>query len=366
MAAMVIWIVLGWISRVVPLQFLQSFFGAALPIERMVVHLALSFLFVGCYALHRLAADWRSFVAVTFAALLALGTGIFTTKFFYAFLGIAALYGLKELISREKIEHHHLVIGSILLLFLLFPLTGKVETTNLQPRVAYFTVDDAKMHLSRDDVFYFVGGWSLDQAILACTPTHSIIQIDRDYPISGLSSDIDVFDPSEKTKEILQRRGVSRLLIVLDKIVENNQINEQKVAHLVQWFGQPTLMQPRMVTEEKEQNYYPILVFTIPPITRDYELEKLSPRATDIINIQQKDSLLVNLEYHPWWKAEDALSDAPLEIINEGGLMRFKGISQVEKIELRFSLKYFIMGFILSLIGIWLFVREYRQRRSTS
>lgn len=367
MALIILWVFLGFFSRIIPLQFFQSFFGTVLPIERLVTHVALSFLFIGCYALHRLSLDWETFVPVTFLSLLVLGTKIFSTKFFYALVGVAVLYGLKELLSKKKkIHHHHLILGSLLLLLLLFPLTGKVETTNLEPRVSFFTVDDSKLSLARDDVFYFVGGWSLEQAILACTPTHSIIQQDRDGAISGLSSDINVFDSSERTKEILQRRGVTKLLIVLDQIVEDGKINEQKVAHLIQWFGQPTVMQPGMNTIDKKQNYYPIFVFTIPRIPRDYGLKMVNPRVVEITNSQHKDTFLVNIEYHPWWKAIDSSTREPLQIENDGGLMRLNNIGAVDTITLVFSLKYFIVGLFLSLCGIGWLVRELRQRHIAS
>ena len=361
LAVMIGWIVLGFMSRVLPFDFLKSFFVNSLPTERLMMHVALAFLLPISVALSQLSLHWRSFVAAGAAGLLVLGTSLFTNKFFFAALGLAAIFWLKEITQKEKLHHGHVILSSVLLLLLLFPLTGKVETTNLNPRIDYFIVDDAKNFITPNDVFYFKGGWSLQETIISCTKAHSTVQIDRDYFISGLDDRIDVFNPDISTKEALERRGVTKLLIVLDQLVENGKVNEQKAAHLATWFGQPKLIQPKMQAGEKLIAYYPILVFDIPQKEHDYTIDMLSPRKIRITNTQQHDNLLLNLEYHPWWKAHDETGN-DVFINNEGGLIQLTGVKEIGVIILTFSMRYFIIGLLISLASIFFLWRDVRSK----
>ncbi len=361
---MVGWVTLAFMSRVLPFLFLKSFFVNSLPTERLMMHVAFAFLFVIAVALSQLSIHWRSFIGAGIAGLLVLGTSVFSNKFFFAAVGIAVIFGLKEVVKKEKLHHGHVILSGILILLLLFPLTGKVENTNLDPRPAYFIVDDAKNFIAPEDVFFFTGGWSLQETILSCTKAHSIVQIDRDGAISGLSGDIDMLNPDIATKETLESRGVTKILIVLDQILENGKINEQKVAHLVKWFGQPKAIQPKMQTKEKLQDYYPILVFDVPKKERDYETEMISPRKIKINNLQDKENLLINIEYHPWWKAKDFSSKEQVEIKNKEGLIELNNIKNHDSIILIFSLRYFVIGGIISLASLFFLIRILRRRGS--
>lgn len=355
---MVGWVLLGFASRLDLFSFLKNFFATGVNPERLMMHVALAFLFVVTYALYKFTLQWKSFVVVFLLALLTLGKYVLSSKFLFILLGVGVILGLKGIKIGEKVQHHLLIISSLILLLLLFPLTGKVETTNLQPRVDYIILPNIQNYINENDTFYFLGGWSLQESIIACTRAHSIIQTDKDQIISGLNDNIDIFNQTISTKDALEMRGITKLSIVGDQLVEGKKISKGKISHLIKWFGQPKLMQLKSRIRGRLVNYYPLFIFDIPKKETPYKIEIKNPINIIITNIKNQNNLILNLEWHPWWKAKDIQNNKEIQIDNKEGLIHLVNVVDIETITLDFSIKYFVFGFLLSLVGFWLLIKE--------
>jgi len=352
LVSMLIWLSLGYLSNIVYLGPISRLLRSGIGSERVMFHTYLAFLFVAVYGINRFKiVHWKSLIITTAVGMIALGTLFFKSKFFFALVPFYAVAIAKAFFEKEKSKE--IIISSLIVYLLLFPLTGKVETTNLQPRPSAINVDGIQEFIKPGEVFYFLGGWSLEQTILSCARARSVIQIDRDSPISGLSPDfIDLLKTDIATKQKLETRGVQKIVIALDMIVEDGKVVPEKVNHLVSWYGQPEIFQTK--------DYYPFLVFKT-NVKDNPEMKIENPVHIIFSNQNKSENFLTGIEYHPWWRAFNDGSE--LETKNKDGFVEVHGTGAVDKITLNFSLKYFYLGAFLSLIGVALLVVILRKRK---
>ncbi len=348
--SMLLLLAVGFITRLVNLGFINEFYSG-FNSERLMYHVYLSFLLIVAYGVHRFSiVHWKSLIPVTLISMVALGTGLFKSKIFFALLPFYAVVILREFFVKSKIKKE-IIISSIVVFLLLFPLSGKVETTNLGPRPGSMNIEGISDYIGPGEIFYFKGGWSLEQIILSCAKARSTTQIDHDGAISGLNSEIDILNPSIETKNKIEFRGINKVVIALDQIMDNDKIDPNKVAHLVSWYGEPKIFQLK--------NYYPFIIFET-KVKERVKREMESPVIIHFSNADKKDSFLTDLEYHPWWRAYSG--DAPVGIKNSEGFVEVLDTSNVDRITLKFSLRYFILGAVVSLIGIVTFVFMIRKK----
>ena len=342
--SMLLLLLLGFITRLVNLGFINEFYGG-FNFERLMYHIYLGFLFIVAYGIHRFNfIHWKSLVPVTLISMVALGTYIFKSKVFFALLAFCSISLLKDFFTKSKIKKE-IIISSIVIFLFMFPLSGMVETTNLGPRPGFINLEGISDYVKPGEIFYFKGGWSLEQIILSCAKARSTTQIDHDSAISGLNSEIDVLNPSAETKKEIEFRGINKIIIAIDQIMEDNKVDPSKVSHLVSWYGEPKIFQLK--------NYYPFVIFET-NVSERVKREIESPILIRFSNTDKRGSFLTDLEYHPWWRAYS--DDVPLEVKNSEGFVEVLNTSNAEKITLKFSLRYFIFGAIVSLLGIAMFI----------
>lgn len=352
LASMLIWLFLGYLSNIIYLGPISVFLQLGVGSERILFHTYLAFLFIAAYGINKFKiVHWKSLVLTTAVGMVALGTSFLKSKLFFVLIPFYAVAFAKMFLEKEKSKE--IIISSLIMYLLLFPLSGKVETTNLEPRPSAINIDGIQDFVKPGEVFYFKGGWSLEQTIITCAKARSIIQIDRDRPISGLNDEIAVLDQSENTKQKLESRGINKIVIVIDQILDGDKINPNKVAHLVKWYGEPKIFQPK--------NYYPFLVFDT-KVNKTLKREIKSPIYIGFDNFERKETFMTDVEYHPWWQAYDE-NNNDLDIKNRDGFIEVQGAGSTHQIALKFSLKYFYAGAFISLIGLLLFLYSLKMRK---
>ncbi len=259
------------------------------------------------------------------------------------------------------------MIGLHLLFFflLLFPLTGSVEGTTLMPRPNLFSLDPIRTIVQPQDVLAYQGGFSLEFPLLSCAQSTGILTggANRDMAISK-QQEVDLFNSSQAMHDLLTFKGVTKLVIPLEIVQVNGKIHIQKIQHLLTWYGNPAVISAAFHLYDHGQLLrdipYPLLVFQAHPSPPTYTLTTLTPIHLRITNTHHLDHFMINIQYNSWWYASAEGTKTP--IINRGGYITFTNVQNIPVIDLHFSMFWFYLGRLISLIAllfVCIFYRTY-------
>gem|GEM_PF-2816315 len=338
-----------------------------IPSERLMVHFYTAFFFLFAYALNKIKLHIYTLLAVLLFSTYFIPSPFLRSQFFFfLILLIPLLFSLwKKDPAFSFMKHDYFMIGLHLLFFflLIFPLTGSVEGTTLMPRTNFFSIDAIHTAVYPQDVLAYQGGFTLGYPLLSCAYSTGVLPggASRDRDISK-QDEIDFFNSSQFMRDLIAFKDITKIVIPVEIIQNNGKINIAKIQHLLNWYGNPAVVTAffRMYDHGRllQEIPYPLLVFHAQPPQPPYTLTTITPIHLQVTNAHHLDRFMINIQYNAWWHAFADGKEIP--IINRGGYITFANIQNIPVIDLRFSMFWFYLGRIFSIIALVIVVLFYR------
>lgn len=235
---------------------------------------------------------------------------------------------------------------SIFILFLLiFPLTGRVETTTLHPRVNHFVLDGIEEFVKPPDVIHYTGTNGLQDGIMACSKSKGLdawgAGILGTQPIRDA---MDIFDNSTQTADFMKFVGVTKILVTVEEIQRRGGVNS--VQHLLDRYGEPVVFTAKFKYNKDVSVDIPILIFDT-KYSGERRFEIITPAKILVRNPENENEILLPIRYHKWWKP----SAGTLTSTGKNGFMYLSNIENQKEILLKLDTIYFKFSAIVSIIS---------------
>lgn len=329
---------------------LGIFKPSIIPSERFMAVFWYSLMIISAYALSKTKLNMPAlFLILGLGAFAAFGSGY---KQFYYLLVLTLPLAIYLWLKKDENFTYSLntkdlkfYICLFALFLLLFPLTGRVETTTLGARTNHFILDGIENFVKPEDVEYYQGGYGgIENIILSCSKSHSIIDWGRDVILTSAPTafNLDAFNPEESTLNNLKWLGITKVIITAESI---NQKGEASIQHLVKWFGQPAIFEAKFRSGSNSFPY-PLLIFNVPKESKTYSLEIKNPIHLILHKQIDADSLYIPVSYSFWWKFP-----AGVKAENKDGYLLLSNLRGMNTVEIIFNMFYFKLFGAVSLIS---------------